>query len=80
MEVRRSETLIGGGALPPRSADATTVSGDADAPARVGRGPNAIPRGLEMLYIKHDLRRMIFTAVALLVFMVVLLVILRATS
>ncbi|HEV2106647.1 MAG TPA: hypothetical protein VGR16_00130 [Thermomicrobiales bacterium] len=74
------ETVTAGDTLPPRTADATVAPGDADARTRAGRGPNAIPRGLEMLYIKHDLRRMIYTAVALLVFMVVLLVILSAIS
>lgn len=76
MEIRRAETLIGG-AVPERArAETIGATTDAAPQSRVGRGPSAIPRALEMHYIRHDLRRLIFTAAALLVVMVVLLVVL----
>lgn len=72
MEVRRAETLPRHGRVAAPTAD-TTEGRDLARRARAGRGPTGIPRGLEMLYIRHDLRRMIFTAAALLVLMLVLL-------
>lgn len=73
MDVRRAETIPGGrsGAVAP-TADSAARS---ERPARAGRGPAAIPRGLEMLYIRHDLRRMIFTAAALFILMLALLIV-----
>lgn len=77
MEVRRAETIPSRGTVAGPTAD-TTEGGERAARARAGRGPAAIPRGLEMLYIRHDLRRMIFTAAALLVLMLVLLIVFSA--
>lgn len=70
-----------GGAAPERApGEVTGTARDAAPPGRVGRGPNAIPRGLEMLYIRRDLRRLIVTATILLAVMVVLLIVLSAVS
>ena len=77
MEVRRAETVPSRRAVAAPTAN-VAVAGERTARARTGRGPAAIPRGLEMLYIRHDLRRMIFTAAALLVLMLVLLVVFSA--
>lgn len=75
MDVRRAETVPSRAKAAGPTAD--TVLGQERA-SRAGRGPAAIPRGLEMLYIRHDLRRMIFTAAALFVFMLVLLLMFSA--
>ncbi len=77
IEIRRAETLPAHAAVAAPTAD--SIEGrERAARSRGGRGPAAIPRGLEMLYIRHDLRRMIFTAAALLILMLVLLVVVNA--
>lgn len=77
IEVRRAETMPSHGAVAAPTAD-TAEGRERAVRGRSSRGPTAIPRGLEMLYIRHDLRRMIFTAAALLVLMLVLLLIFSA--
>ena len=80
MEIRRAETVSR--SAPITAGEQRVVAaprvGRRDSVARATRGPAALPRGIEMLYIRHDLRRMIFTAAALLVVMLVTLVILAA--
>lgn len=80
MEVRRAETVAR--SAPITAGEQRNVAapriGRRDSVAKASRGPAALPRGIEMLYIRHDLRRMIFTAVGLLVVMLVVLIILAA--
>lgn len=78
MEIRRAETVAR--SAPITAGEQRNVAAPRiarrDSVNRASRGPAALPRGIEMLYIRHDLRRMIFTAAGLLVVMLLVLVVL----